>query len=810
MPIHDGTRLGRYEIRAKLGAGGMGEVYLAHDTRLSRKVAVKVLPADVVNHPQLLHRFEQEAQAASSLNHQNIITIHEIGEANGTYFIATEFIEGQTLRQKLRVERLETEETLNIAIQIAAALDAAHKSGIVHRDIKPENVMVRSDGLVKVLDFGLAKLTESKRTDIDTEAPTRAHVTSQAGMILGTVAYMSPEQARGLEIDARTDIFSLGIVLYEMLTGRLPFGGATASDIVAFILTKEPVPLDADTPPELQRIVRKSLQKKVDERYQTAKDLLIDLKSLQHDLDFSTELERSGIPTKSEHQSIHTTSSAEYIATGIQQHKRGFMAALGVLLIAALGLGYWYFSYRPSPTTQIESIAVLPFVNESDNPDVEYLADGVTEALINSLSQLPNVRVMARSTMFSFKGKAIDPQAVGKQLGVDAVLTGRVVQLGDNLAIQTDLVKVSEGTQMWGERYSRKASDILAVQEDIVSEIVGKLRLRLSGEQEQRVTKRYTENVEAYEHYLKGRFYWNKRTADNLKRAIKEFQAAAAKDPNYALAYIGLADCYLLIEEYAGTPSSETLPQAKAYLMRALAIDESLAEAHASLGQMHGQAWQWAEAERAYKRAIELNSNYPTAHHWYSLHLIRMGRMDEAFNEIKRAQELDPLSNVINANVAFAYLLKNDFNSSIEQSLKIIELDPNFGISHGDLGLAYLKQGRNSEAIAAAERAVELTDRASEMLGQLGYTYAVAGKRKKAIAVIKELEGKYATREVLERDIAAVYAGLGEKDAAFAWLEKGFQDHGRLSSRIRWHPTFEPLRSDPRFSNLMRRMGLPQ
>jgi TolB-like protein/Flp pilus assembly protein TadD len=436
------------------------------------------------------------------------------------------------------------------------------------------------------------------------------------------------------------------------------------------------------------------------------------------------------------------------------------------------------------------------------------LTSGISETLINNFTRIPALRVTARSTAFRYKGRDVESQQIGRELGVRAILSGKVVQRGDSLSVQVDLIDASNGAQLWGNQYNGKASDILNIQQSIARDVSEQLKLKLSGAQQQQIAKNYTANPEAYQLYLKGRFYWNRRTVENLNKAIEQFRAASDKDPNYALAYVGLADCYGLLEGYAGTPSSETLPQAKAYAERALAIDDSLAEAHASLGIINENLWQWAEAEKEFKRAIELNPNYPTAHHWYSILLKSVGRWDEAFAEIKRAQELDPLSNVINVNISMTYYLKNDLNSTIEYSRKMIELDPNFADTYEFLGLAYLKQGRNSEAIGALEKLAELSDRASENLGSLGYVYAVAGKRDKAIAVIKEMEGKYAKREALGQDFAAVYAGLGEKDKAFAWLEKDFQAHSGPLVDIRWTPSYEPLRSDPRYADLLRRMGL--
>jgi eukaryotic-like serine/threonine-protein kinase len=819
-----GTHLGRYEIRSQLGIGGMGEVYLAQDTKLDRKVALKILPADLANQDRL-RRFGQEAKAASALNHPNIITIYEVEQIDSVNFIATELIEGETLRQRMRRAPMKLGEVLDVAIQTVSALSAAHAAGIVHRDIKPENIMVRQDGIVKVLDFGLAKLTERPPPDsVNTEAPTRAVANTEPGVVLGTAIYMSPEQARGLQVDTRTDIFSLGVVLYELVAGRLPFEGSTSSEVRASKLSeKEPQPLarySREAPAELERIVSKALRKKREQRYQTTKDLLLDLQSLKQQLDFEAKLERSippetrvSQPTVSEAsatgsaQAAPTVTIAESLASRIKHHRRGLVIALATLVVAVSSLTYLFYSARSA--SAIDSIAVLPLINASNDPNSEYLSDGITESIISNLSQLPQLKVMARSTVFHFKGKEIDPREVGRQLGVRAVMTGRLLQQGDQLIIRTELVNVEDGTQLWGAEYDRKLSDVLSLQQDISREISEKLRLKLTGEEKKRLTGHDTTNAEAYQFYLRGRYLWNKRTAEGIKTAIEQFQQAIDRDPNYALGYVGLADCYALLEEYAGIPTSETLPKARAAVDRALLIDDSLSEAHTSSALIFQQMWRWTETEEEYKRAISLNPNYPTAHHWLSIYFRTRGQLDDSLREINRAQELDPLSSVIGQNVAEIDLLKNDLNSAIAQCQRIIELDPNFPGAHDELGFAYLKQRRYEEAIAEFQKTVELSGSASRYQGDLGYCYAVMGKRADAEAILKELEVKYARREAVGQYLADVYAGLGDRDQAFAWLERDFERRsGMRLPFIKWWFTFDDLRGDPRYADLLRRMGL--
>jgi serine/threonine-protein kinase len=756
------------------------------------------------------------------LNHPNIITIYEIEQIDSVNFIATEFIDGETLRQRLKNGPLKLGEVLDFAAQIASALSAAHAAGIVHRDIKPENIMLRCDGIVKVLDFGLAKLTGRVSPDpVDTEAPTS--LKTDPGIVLGTAVYMSPEQARGLEVDARTDIFSFGVLIYEMIAGRLPFEGSNTNEILASILSdKEPSPLARyarEVPAELERIVSKALRKNRDERYQTIRDLLLDLKSLKQRLEFDAEVERSrppemssdqttapGTPPTLSRQAAQTIPITASLVSRSKHHRRSLIIALLGLIVAAVGLTY--LIYFAVPARKIDSIAVLPFVNTSGDPNTEYLSDGISEALINSLTELPQLRVVARSTAFRYKGREVDPQAVGRELNVGAVLMGRVRQVGDVLDVQVDLIDATTGAQLWGKEYERKVSGVLAVKQEIVREATEKLRLRLSGEEQQKLAKRDTTNAEAYQFYLRGRYFWNKRTAEGIKKALEQFQQAIDRDPNYALGYVGLADCYVLLETYAGIPSSETLPKARASADRALQIDDSLAEAHTSSAYIYQNLWRWAEAEEEYKRAISLNPNYPTAHHWFCIYFRTKGQIADAMREIKRAHEIDPLSLVISDNVAEIYLLQKDLNSAIEQCQRVIELDPGFPYAHDVLGAPYLKQRRYEEATAEFQKAVELSGRESPILSHLGYCYAVTGRRAEALAILKELEEKYARRESIGQNVADVYAGLGDKDQAFAWLERDFQQHSGRLPDITWWFTFDDLRGDPRYADLVRRMGL--
>ncbi len=808
--------ISHYKIVSKIGVGGMGEVFLAQDTKLDRKVALKILPSEFAEDKDRMSRFVREAQSASALNHPNIITIYEIGEFDGTHFIATEFIDGKTLNDYVKANPLNYKSALEIAIQVASALDEAHSAGIVHRDIKPDNVMIRASGLVKILDFGIAKLSASSTSPSDSsEDATAIKSGTSPGMIIGTANYMSPEQAKGKEVDARTDVFSFGVVLYEMIAGQLPFEGENALEMISSILKDEPKILNSDVPTEIQKIINKCLRKDRDERYQTIKDVLIDLKDVKQDLEFHDKLVRSNIPNDEANKTqmlkaitideIHQTTTNQTVASN---PTKKYLAAGMLTLLLAVG-GFFGYKYL-SPNKQIESIAVMPFVNESGNADVDYLSDGMTETLIKSLSQLPNLAVKSRSTVFYYKGKEISPKKIGQELGADAVLLGRVVQRGDDLKLSLELVNTNTQDVIWAEEYNRKQSDLISLQSEIAKDVSSKLELKLTGVDVAKMSTTATTNPEAYQAYLKGRYYWNRRTADNLRRAIEQFSLAADKDPNYALAYAGLADCHAVLPEYAGTPTVESLPKAKAFAERAIGLDERSAEPFTTLAFINRSSWQWKESEIGFKKAIEVNPNYATTYHWYSLLLRNLGRFDETASMIKRAQELDPLSSIIGVNVSDSQQMQNDHLASIETARKTIEIDPAFSAAYENLGASLIELGRNAEGIENLEKAVELGKRSGVRLRGLGYGYAVTGRRSEAVAIAKELEQKFAKKESSGQYVAAVYAGLGDKDMAFEWLEKDFISRNGSLGDIVWRIHFKTLRDDPRYKDLLKRMGLPE
>ncbi len=759
-----------------------------------------------------VRRFEQEARAASALNHPNIITIFEIGQADGVHFIATEFIDGQTLRQRMSGSRMSVREALEVAVQIAGALAAAHEAGIVHRDIKPENVMLRRDGIVKVLDFGLAKLTERQKAELDTEAPTMIKVSTDPGTVLGTLTYMSPEQARGLKVDARSDIFSLGVALYEMVAWRAPFAGATASDVIVAILDHEPAMLSQHAPGaphELERIAGKALRKDREERYQTIKDLLLDLKSLKQEMEVADFRLRNADSSGEASQSANEprmTSSAEYLVSGVRRHKIA-SAVVSLGLIALVGFALWMSAGRGGEKA-IDSIAILPFVNVGADPNTEYLSDGIPESLINSLAQLPNLRVVPRSTAFRYKNTNLEPHKVGRELGVRAVLMGKVTQRGDRLSIQADLIDVEQVSQMWGEQYNRKLADILAVQEDISREVAGKLRLRLSGAEQEQLTKRYSKNTEAYRLYLLGRHHLAKANREGLERGRDCFYQAIALDPNYALAYDGLANYYLGATEWTMS-SREAGPKAKGAAKKALEIDDRLAEAHTSLGVVYFWFdWDWPAAEGKFRRAIEINPNFALAHLYYGNYLLVMGRVDASIAETRRALELEPLSIEINLTIGLHLVNLRRPDEAINRLRETLELDQNHWWALVGLGQAYMQQGNFPEALVKMNKASLIENDITDPLAYLGYAYAVSGRKEEARKVIDELKLRSKRSYVNPYFIAMVYAGLDEKDQAFALLEKACKDRNSLVLNLNVDPEFDNLRSDPRFADLLRRVGL--
>lgn len=802
-----GQTVSHYKITRKLGAGGMGEVYLAEDTKLERTVAIKILPAEMATDPERMRRFVQEAKAASALDHPNVAHIHEIGESDGLHFIAMQYVEGQSLDAKIQGKPLDSGEIVNIAIQTVDALAESHSKGIIHRDLKPANIMISSRNQVKILDFGLALISRSAQSDEASHLSTM--VKTESGIVMGTVPYMSPEQALGQRVDHRSDIFSLGVVMYEMATGRRPFTGNNPMETVGRITQMQPEAISRfnyDIPLELERIIRKCLEKDRDQRYQSATELLIDLKTLKRDRESGILKSASNIAPVATPEAVAIPAKRTWSRSKIISLTA---LAVAVLVLAALGFYRWM-----ETSETIRSLAVLPFVNVNARPEVEYLSDGITESIINNLSQMQKLRVMARGTVFTYKGKEIDPRNVGRDLNVDAVVTGRMVQQGDTLVVSADLVRTADGAQIWGAQYDRKLSEVIELQSDISKQISEKLKLRLTGEEESQITKRYTENVDAYQLYLQGNFYLNKRTEDGEKKALQLFQQAIDKDPKYALAYTGIADGYTLLglqgAVTGGFPPNEVMPKAKAAAIKALEIDETLAEAHASLAHILWlYDWDWPRAEKEFKTSINLNPNKAIVHGRYALYLSSMGRKDETVGEGRVfAQQLDPLSPAANMILGIAYFFLRQYDQAIQQLRDTIELDPNFATTHYYLGESYLQEGRFEEAIAEMQETVTLSHRLPLGLAGLGHAYAVSGRRDEAQKMLEELKPLSKERYVSSYCTAIIYANLDQKDQAFEMLEKAFVERENAMNLLKVDPRLDSLRSDPRFSSLLRDMHL--
>ncbi len=786
-----GTKLGPYEIVSPLGAGGMGEIYRARDPRLGRDVAIKVLPEHLSRDPHALARFEREARAVAALSHPNILAIFDVGSDHGITYAVTELLEGETLRSHLERGALSWRRTAEIGAAVADGLSAAHSKGIIHRDLKPENIFLTADGRTKVLDFGLARWKPATSTEGETAAATE----TEAGTMMGTVGYMSPEQVRGTTADAPSDIFSLGCVLYEMIAGRRAFARETAAQTMTAILEQHPPALDsaAQIPKELNRVVARCLEKNPLERIQSARDLSLALRDL-------------------------TSGSGQYRGAAVRPRRWLAAAASMAIALVIVGAAGAYWSSRSGNPTG--SIAILPFVNANGNPDMDYLGEGITESLINSLSQVPNLAVMSRNAVFRYKGRETDAQAAGRSLKVQAVVTGRVVQRADGLAISAELIDVRNNRQLWGEQYNRKLADILTVQEEISIEISDKLRFKLTGEEKKRLTRRYTQNTDAYQLYMRGRYYWNKKTPDGFNKGIEQFQKAIEVDPNYAPAYAGMAALYNNLANYnfALVPPREAWAKAKVAATRALQIDETLAAAHASLALVAYQfEWDWPAAEKEFKRAIELDpgssSTYEpspsSTYHWYSHYLMTMRRIEESFRTGRHALELDPTDLANNAHQGWHYLWIRQYDRAIEPLKKAIELDPTFPVGQWYLGLAYEQEGAFQEAIAQFQNCLRITNGRPSMLALLGHAYAVAGQHSEAQAILQQLDAASRQRYVPAYSIAAIYVGLGRKDEAFAWLEKAYAERDSWMDYLGLDPRLDGLRSDPRFADLVRRMNLP-
>ncbi len=873
--------IGHYRIVSKIGAGGMGDVYLAEDMKLGRKVALKILPEAFAGDQDRMGRFVREAKSASALNHPNIITIYEINESEGINFIATEYIGGKTLNEYADGRLLQPKLVLDIAIQIASALGEAHVAGIIHRDIKPENIMIRPDGLVKILDFGIAKLTEVVNTKPDPEAATSIKTDgTRPGMIIGTADYMSPEQARGRSVDPRSDIFSFGAVMYEVLAGKKAFDGENAVDTIGAILHKEPIPLSSflpDLPSAIEKIIDKTLRKKVDERYQNIKDVLTDLRRVKQRLDYE-EVESSLSPglksSRTDRQktqlldsadsgqiislenappialarenesdwlsdSANVTHITDEAVSGTKnystndslitrttiipavdptmadvsrphnfisniQRKGVLLTTLIIVLLAAGGFfGYRYFT----ADSQIRSIAVIPFSNETGNTNNEYLSDGLSDSLINKLSQLPQMKVIARSSAFKYKGKEIDVGAIAKALGVQAIVTGRITQLGDNLQISVEMINAADNTRIWGETYNRKVSTELNVPEAIAQAVSERLQLKLSGTQERQIAKQITNIPQAYQFHLNGVFFRRKNGTENIRKAIEYQNQAIALDPNFTLAYIELSINYGNLVDIGAISPKEGLPLARVAAEKALALDDTLADAYYNIARIRKYEFEWTKAEEAFKRAIEINPNLAGAHTLYAEYLSQLGRFDDALREIKMAEELDPLRTGLVGNEGSIYYFARQYDEAIAKKQIHVSSAPENPFAYLGLANAYVQKGQYSEAILAYQTSIKLEETTSALI-YLGRAYAQIGKRVEAVAIVDKL--KSTDKYVSPAELSILYAALGDTGKAFVLLEQAYAERDIQLTSLKVDPGYDPLRVDPRFQDLMRRVGFPE
>ena len=745
MPLTTGAILGRYHILGQIGGGGMGVVYRAEDPQLRRQVAIKLLLPELTRDETARQRFLQEARAASALDHSNICTIHEIGQtADDEFYLVMAYYEGETLTQKIARGPLAVAEAARVATQVARGLSKAHHGGIVHRDIKPGNLMLTADGTVKILDFGLAKLSGSEALTVPS-------------IVLGTVAYMSPEQALGERLDHRTDLWSLGVVMYEMLAGKVPFRAESAQAVLYAIANRSPEPLMTirpDVPAGIRRVVQRALERSPADRYQSADEMLADL----------------GTP-------ISTATRTKAVSTGQER--------------------------------AVPSIAVLPFVDMSPQRDQEYFCEGMAEELINALSALKHLRVAARSSSFKFKGAALDATEIGAQLKVRSILEGSVRKAGNRLRITAQLVDTAGGFHLWSERYDRSIDDVFAVQDEIARAIVDKLKVNLLRGAAAPLVRQGTEDVDAYNAYLKGRYYWNRRHAGGFQKAMQAFQEAIDKDPEFALPFSGLADSWNILAFYGYVPPAVGFPKAKAAAQKALALDDNLAEAHTSLAWATAFFdWDWRTAEREFQRALQLNPDYGTAHLWYAFFLSAMGRSEEGRHELRRAQRAEPLSMMTNAAASFFMYLHRDFDRGIEEAQRALELDPSFGAAHSFLANNYAMKGRFDEALQACHTASDLLERLPSVDAWAAYCHARAGNEAKALEMLAQLSDPSQKRYVSPYHLAMICVGLRRLDEAIEWLVKGYEIRDNWMVYLNIDPMFDEVRADPRYATLLMKVGL--
>ncbi len=796
MVLDSGARLGPYKILAPLGKGGMGEVYCAKDTRLDREVAIKVLPEHLAQDADALKRFEREAKAVAALSHPNILTIHDVGSEQGVSFAVMELLEGETLRTVIAGKPVPWRKAVEVASAVAEGLAAAHSKGVIHRDLKPENIFLTSDDRVKILDFGLARYKPQLSQQELTEAPTESKLT-ESGIVMGTVPYMSPEQVRGESVDASSDIFSLGCVLHEMITGKRAFHRDTSAETISAILRDEPPELPDNIPPELSQIISHCLEKNSAKRFHSAYDLVFALTSV-------LSVGRVSVP-------------ASQVASGdVRPTIQRRIVVTAIIAMALLVAGYVILSRRKQAADepgQIRSIAVLPLKNLSGDPKQEYFSDGMTEELITTLARIELLRVTSRTSVMKYKNTGKTVPEIARELRVDGVLEGSVLQAGDRVRITVQLIHAATDKHLWAESYEKDLRNILALQNEVARSIAGQIQINLTADEKSILHRSRPVSPEAYQLYLKGRYFWNLRTEEGLRHGLEHFNQAIEEDHNYALAHAGVALTYALLghELYCIMDPRESDPKAKAAALRALELDETCAEAHAVLAWSNARYdWNWAAVEREYKRAIELNPSSATARQWYSHYLLPMGRVEESLAESRRALELDPLNRVINMHLGWHYLYVRDYGQAVRQLRLTLELAPDFALANMFLGQAYEQMGRFEEAIMEFQKGVRLSARKPVHLAALAHAYAVSGRQAEAQKLLEELKELSKLNYVPSYEVAVIYAGLNQKEQALKWLERAHElrDSSWLPC-VGLDPRFENLRGEPRFRDLMRRLGLP-
>jgi eukaryotic-like serine/threonine-protein kinase len=791
-----------YRVIEKIGEGGQGTVYKVIDTTLDRPAVIKVLPPDLTDSASNLARFEREAKLASSLDHANICTIFGLHKVDDIHFIAMQYIEGRNVRQLVDGKPLDLRRALSIAIQVTDALAAAHSRGIVHRDIKARNVMVTRSGTVKVLDFGLAKLIEPSATVASDPQLT------EIGVPYGTSTYAAPEQAQGLKADLRADVFSTGVLLYEMLAGTWPFRGKTALDVRYAVVYHKPKPIveargeDSPALRRIQEILDRALAKVPEDRYQKIEDMRRDLQEVLREID----VDSTNTNTLTDAPPAPINWYKQQTSFWTRPRKITAVAAAALLLMAIALIAVQ--TYRPAETdTGINSLAVLPFAN--NDPNSEYLSDGITESLIENLSRVPNLKVKSRSTVFHYKGRETDPKKIGRELGVHALLSGSIVQSGDDLSVRVELIDVRDDSHMWGETYDRKVSEVVALPQQITRDVSRRLRSRADGVDQSQLAKNYSPDSEAYRLYLQGRYNWNKRTVEGFQKGIEFFSEAIRRDQDYGLAYAGLADCYLLLNVYNVTSAEDSYPKAEAASKRALSINESLAEAHTSLAFVtYRYHLRWAEAEQHFKKAIALNPNYATAHQWYGSYLAARGRLDDAVAQAKTAHDLEPFSLTIHSDYIRNLYYAGRLDEAEKESLKLKQTDPGFGRAHYELGLVLEEEGKLDEAITEFKSALKFLPDNVAALTALGHAQGLAGKKADAEKIISRLQELSKQQYVSPFQTAVVYAGLDERKLALDWLEKSREERFNWLPFVQVDPVFKNLRSEARFMELAKSLGL--